>query len=346
MNQLDLNGVSSKKLVERQTKDLQILKDILIDFISEREKEDIYNIFNKTKSILVNCDKADYSDVCTIYAYAFIHLIDRYHRFQMMILDLFKKGYLHRIKNKTLDIIDVGTGPAPALYAFFDYYEWLYDYLDIALNINLDYVEASHAFRSFLHHFTEYALQKGKEYRVPFHRGSFEEFKLFHLQDYFRDFWGRLRIRRYRYDVAIMSNFLTNEDILEGHRTQIQDLLRSMRNNGLLIIVGASLTNDNYNKIYKKIDRYIKGHFNDKKYAGYWKKVRAKIFNSNISDSSQSTIVSEYYSDLINLLKKYESWNNLDGATRNVLERASRNKVVDKWYMVVYQKHSWRKYKP
>jgi hypothetical protein len=53
-----------------------------------------------------------------------VHLVDRYRRFWNVLEELLRATALP-VRDTALDVLDVGTGPAPALYAVNDFFEEL-----------------------------------------------------------------------------------------------------------------------------------------------------------------------------------------------------------------------------
>ena len=114
--------------------------------------------------------------------YTMLHLLDRYYRL-MRVYELTIAQCAFPL-NKKIKILDIGTGPAPALFALSDITLFIKEYSkkegynDLTLDIIPDYVEDSYSFRNWLHHFTEYANCKSYNgyWSVPYHHGSFSSF--------------------------------------------------------------------------------------------------------------------------------------------------------------------------
>ena len=81
--------------------------------------EDMRQVASKFSDVLKKCDLIDYQEDSTAIAYAILHFLNRYRRFQLNFLRLIEKDLLP-IRDRTINALDVGTGPGPALYALSD----------------------------------------------------------------------------------------------------------------------------------------------------------------------------------------------------------------------------------
>ena len=108
-------------------------------------------------NVLQNCDAITYEEEGAVEAYAMLHFLDRYHRFQLIFAQLHVQ-HLMPFRKRVLDILDVGTGPGPSMFALSDFYV---DLLGLGEGpsrgsrhprFRIDYVERSQSFRSWLHH--------------------------------------------------------------------------------------------------------------------------------------------------------------------------------------------------
>jgi hypothetical protein len=222
-------------------------------------------------------------------AYVVNHFLDRFHRFQMMFLSLLKKGLfpLRQRNGYPIEVLDVGTGPGPALFSLCSVYRTLSDFGHVAgitslinIEFNTDYVERSNGFRHFLHHFTEYSnLGKVSElYKIHYHHGTFDDFKeisfdqLLQYEDVDRkgDLCYRQHMKRYRYDLVIFSNFFTKPEHVNEFADDIRRSALYLRNRGTLLVAGASAEkSSDYFRIYSDIKLLIEGtKYNNSDYVG------------------------------------------------------------------------------
>jgi hypothetical protein len=64
--------------------------------------------------------------------------------------------------------------------------------------------------------------------------------------------------KKYRFDLVLFSNFLTNEEQVTSLEGELQGAIRYLRNRGLAVVVGAQRTSDKYRKVYRAVDRVIR----------------------------------------------------------------------------------------
>jgi len=272
------------------------------EYLSFRMKEPGASraIASQLLNVLKHCDQITYEDEGTAEAYALLHFLDRYHRFQLIFNLLFEKK-LMPMRSTGLNILDVGTGPGPSMFAVSDFYS---NSLGIKLNRNsvfreiqfsIDYVERSSQFRNWLHHFTEFANYYSptqKQWAVPHHHGTFYDFKNLEFDqrsiEWFTgdnggsDFVNH--ITRHRFDLVVFSNFLTTKEQTVSFSKEIENCARFLRNNGLLIVVGAKSSSKKYNDVYKEIEKIVlSGNYSTRKYTAICYKV--DIGNSTMSYS-------------------------------------------------------------
>lgn len=98
-----------------------IISNVLED--SDRAKV----IALRLEDVLHNCDEITYDEEGSAEAYAILHFLDRYHRFQLIFIKMLELDLL-TIKRSRIDNLDVGTGPAPALFALSDMYSLIKEY--------------------------------------------------------------------------------------------------------------------------------------------------------------------------------------------------------------------------
>lgn len=249
-----------------------LLKDFLTSYI-KNDSEYASLIASQLLNVLKHCDEITYEEQGTAEAYALLHFLDRYHRFQI-IFDNLNSHHIMPIKSKRIDILDVGTGPGPSMYAISDFYTNLHKVsaaqrlTDDSDKLSIDYVERSRRFRNWLHHFTEhvnYYCPSQKPWKVPFHHGTFHDFEglefnqriTFNDQDDDGEFVTRSYIEKHRFDVIIFSNFLTTKEQVVNYSDELRNCVRFLRNNGILVIVGAKSQSAKYNAIYEEISQVI-----------------------------------------------------------------------------------------
>jgi SAM-dependent methyltransferase len=220
-------------------------------------------------NVLKNCDTITYNEPGTGDAYALLHFLDRYHRFQMTFDLLSRHGLMPR-KQADIDVLDVGTGPGPSMFALSDFYCEQFGYVDSSRihrerpNFRIDYVERSVEFRHWLHHFTEYANSNApteRHWHVPYHHGTFGDFRAIEFNEQMTS-WDQDEdgyyqptsyIRPHRFDLVIFSNFLTTRRQVLQFQKELRDCARFLRKNGILLVVGATGNSEKYKHIYDAI---------------------------------------------------------------------------------------------
>lgn len=260
------------------------LESLLTEFLLLRLNDDpefAKSVACQLLNVLKHCDQITYEEPGTAEAYALLHFLDRYHRFQLIFESL------HQIKLMPLRdgvrILDVGTGPGPSMYAASDFYSNALPKTPSENNFreqarfSIDYVERSHQFRHWLHHFTEFVnscCPTKTPWHVPFHHGTFGDFK--NLEFNQREIsWEQdddgyqvpvHYVRKHRFDLIVFSNFLTTKEQTAAFSREIENCARYLRNNGILIVVGAKSSSKKYQEVYEEIEKTIaSGRYSNRK---------------------------------------------------------------------------------
>ncbi|NMF90990.1 hypothetical protein [Aromatoleum petrolei] len=170
--------------------------------------------------------------------------------------------------------MDVGTGPGPSMYAVSDFYSNTLpkrqneDSIREQAGFSIDYVERSYQFRNWLHHFTEfvnYYCPTQIPWLVPFHHGTFDDFQNLEFNQteirLERDDDGEQvpfhYVRRHRFDLIVFSNFLTTKEQTAAFSKEIENCARYLRNDGILVVVGAKSSSKKYKEVYGEIEKTI-----------------------------------------------------------------------------------------
>lgn len=337
-------------LEEKQRKDFSYLKEALINYFNIESSEYWKAVAVRMQDVLDSCDTIDYKEPETADAYAIWHLLDRYHRFQIMQVALLKSNLTNHLKNRPINILDVGTGPAPALFAFSDYYRALNALAGEEIyKCEEDYVEQSNGFRMFLHRFCE--LSWGlHSYSVPFHHGSFENFRNLSFEQRRRDIWDEWYTQKYRFDIALFSNFFTTTSTVSEFRNELIHVCRVMRKHGLILVVGAcDEKSKKYIDVYKACDEIIARRFRNWKFYGWWRKIIQREFTYNYADEYGKEM-RHFYSTIREQFKNSDTLQYVSEKARKNLEGRianTRDKIINdswqglSWKMTVYQKKVW-----
>jgi hypothetical protein len=335
----------------------------LLDYLEHYMEEDKAQVCKCFSDVFRRCDEISYDEPGMHIAYVLFHFLDRYYRFQLTYLKLITDG-IFPLK-ESINVLDIGTGPGPSMYAISDLLDLFIEYettiygRSVIERINIDYAERSASFRHFLHIFTELLLSKGGKCHVPFHFGTWHdvnELDFSGKMDFVNSLWinGELiykevqtrKVRR-SFDIVVYSNFLTNENIVDKFTIQIMKSAFYLKNKGLFLLVGANPNSKKYSPVYKKVDQMLSNQkYTNKRYRGGLKKtINALEMSYSYRDKS-----SAYTKDFIirnidiltnnnwrcfieeNFLKELEHWK----------DAQSSNSI--KWFISVYKRHSF--YKP
>jgi len=262
-------------------------------------KEFMGNIYKNSKNLILiskqinnvlnNCDSITYDEPGTAEAYTILHFMDRYHRFQLIFHELNRQGLMPQ-KNRLINILDVGTGPGPSMYALSDFYTTKLKNIDTNANytdlgFKIDYVERSKEFRHWLHRFTEYInfhCPSKIRWQVPYHHGSFHDFKAIEFNQKFTyfdynssgDMVSRNYVHKHRFDLIVFSNFLTTKEQIQSFSEELKNCMRFLRNNGILVVVGAKGESEKYKEVYEEISRILLNeNFNNGRFKASCRKI-------------------------------------------------------------------------
>jgi hypothetical protein len=227
-------------------------------------------------AVLERCDEDIYDYPLVAPAYAYMHLLERYRRFWQVLVELTTACALP-MGDGGISVLDVGTGPAPALYAVADFYDAVVRYSEAADIASLttppprlETVEKSKCMVAFMHAFSELAERRG-----PFHATFLDfrgldlpgeqeerleretsqaadeldtsvEFARWWLHENERWWWNM-----FRYNLCIFSNFLTQASMVDQLRDEVTAVFRSIRPGGVVLVVGG--TGDPYPELYKMV---------------------------------------------------------------------------------------------
>ena len=251
-----------------------LLDHVLVDGFEIPAAEACTRFAEALPLVLSKCDDAIYDKPFVAEAYAFIHLLERYRRF-CQVLDVLLRAGVLPMRDRGIDILDVGAGPGPALYASSDFYKQLAEYAeiqDIAGLVTpppeLHSVEASDRMAHVMHLISElsYRTRPLQRRLASFHGTDFDQLRIEErdalVQTLDRDeFWTTISALaawqdKWRFNFGIFSYFLTTETIVRDTASELESLFASMRAGGVVVILGAVA--DRYRKIYKAVDKIAK----------------------------------------------------------------------------------------
>lgn len=332
-----------------------LLQSFLIDRVLG-EQNTSGEIAQRFRDALANCNNISYDEPGLVEAYTTLHFLDRYHRFQLIFRFLVEQNLLPTTTNRTIQALDIGTGPAPTLYALSDMYDLIKMFgaeKDIeplkGINFKSDYVERSKNFRSWLHFFTEYINMTSEQYHwdVPYHHGSYDDFKNIQLT---RKIYRHNRFTSYlyrefklSYDLIMLSNFLTTEEQLGNFKDEIYQSVLRLRNRGIFLVVGA--TGQPYPAIYDQLTNFIEdGRYSNYKFKASCKKVREIDFSYSYDDRFGARI-KLLLQAVLGKLQEFGVEDQIPESIRNILHKTlaeEYNKQIS-WRALVFQKRSFVK---
>lgn len=343
-------------------------------FIDSSEKAIV--VAKNFLNVLTKCDEISYAERGMAEAYAILHFLDRYHRFQKIFWTLlcFNLLPIYSKDETSINCLDIGTGPAPALFALSDLYsavkhfgkEKQLSHLE-NLKFNLDYAEPSEGFRSWLHYFTEIAEPRKFEkdyidkyslnieasitdvlmtdWLIPYHHGSYyriEEIPA-SIVYYSQLPPGTYRDKQRRFNFTIMSNFLTNLEMVEKSKPQLKEIARYLRNKGIILVVGASGKNSKYAPIYPEISNTIVGSYNSWKFFSRVNEVEPSGSSMAWSYGNRyGVVIKSFLRKILGHLDNLGAKQSIDA---KVLERLERSTVDsysyrNQWTIQIFQKES------
>ena len=330
------------RFLEMHSVVMEFFNDILTD------REVVQDIANQIWNVLRNCDSISYNEKGVGYAYALLHFLDRFRRFQLTY-ELLDKERLMPINGTKIDILDIGTGHGPSMYALSDFYsEKKKKFND--LKIDIDYVERSTEFRSWLHHFTEFANSRdfiSYPWLVPFHLGNFEDFKGVEFNRREMSWVNNLkpitRVVKKRPNVVVFSNFLTTANQVYEFSDEIRDCMRYLRNRGILVVVGAKYESGKYREVYDAINEILlNGKYGNHKFIASCENVTPnnnRLLYSYSDDYGRK--LKELYRVFLAAFENFEGVE-LGGKEQGILLNSSSDEYSKdiQWDVFVYRKKS------
>jgi hypothetical protein len=239
--------------------------------------------------VLRSCDSLGFRRNAEVLAYASLHLVDRYGRVTLGLEHLFQCGLLP-IRRQAIRILEVGAGPAPALFATRDFYADLAGWpsrgdVQIAPVTQAYSVERGTAWPSFLHNLSERLISHGGakpgEGALPF-QVTFSQLSGLDLR---QEHQHALAGRAYQiiseaedvdewisdgaasqlahkegvlvpsaYDLVFICNFLTQQSMTTEFERELRNLACALTPGGLLLVLGS--VNKKYDPIFADTRRY------------------------------------------------------------------------------------------
>jgi len=223
--------------------------------------------------VLSSCDDIGFHTAAEVCAYAALHLVDRYGRVLQVLEHLFEVGRLP-LRRAGVSTLEVGAGPAPALYAIHDFYDDLVEWpgrstdWSIGPVRNADALDKASGWDGLLHRLSEELMtERGNTSsggQLPFAR-RFREFEGFDVHEVHHasiaslawrieeefdsaDEWvSRSTALKFAYeegtdrpsgyDLVFIPNFLTRSDSPQEFRTELRGIMRALTPGGVLVVL-------------------------------------------------------------------------------------------------------------
>lgn len=226
------------------------------------------------KPALAGCPKLDHFDKYeNILAYGFVHMLDRYLRVWEVLMWLVRAAILP--VPRKLNVLDIGSGPASALYAVSDFYLGLRDFANdmevsrlLIEDPDLYPIELSVGMRHFFHILSEVSNRRGPFDALVadfsgFDPVSFRDEDLRKALVYYEPEEGFVTDRitgddkmwandLHRYQLVIFSNFLTAPELVARFRQQVVAAFQQQRPGGVVVVLGG--VEEPYPKIYTEVE--------------------------------------------------------------------------------------------
>jgi ribosomal protein RSM22 (predicted rRNA methylase) len=211
-------------------------------------------------------------------AYAYIHLLERYRRTWRVLVELTRTGDLP-LARYGVRTLDVGTGPAPVLYAVNDFYNALTRFAEthqiepLRLPMpDLYAVEGSHQMAQFFHQFSELAGRASGPFGA-----EWQDFRVFNPagrraaalkarvddivdEDDTSEAFARQWVHEYEgwrqglhtYRLCVFSNFLTTAELLDQIEDRVGMAFGAVTPGGVVVVTGSDKTR--YRDIYARVE--------------------------------------------------------------------------------------------
>jgi hypothetical protein len=227
--------------------------------------------------VICRCNDQIYDLPLRPEAYAFIHLLERYRRTSRVLRELTRTGYLP-LARWGVRVLDVGTGPAPVLYAVNDFYRSLTHFAEaheiLTLQLpspELSAVEGSQGMRRFIHYFSEWARRTSGPFGAEWddfadfdpvgRRAGDLQARIAQIEreddtsEAFARWWVHdnegWRQGAHTYRLCFFSNFLTTPEVLERFQDRVEAAFAAVTPGGVVVITGADV--GKYQRIYQAI---------------------------------------------------------------------------------------------
>ncbi|MEW2005925.1 hypothetical protein [Microbacterium sp. NPDC079208] len=224
---------------------------------------------------LSRCDALDFNDVGSTLAYLLWHQADRYHRVVESLHTLFRLGVLPIARpGRSLRVLEVGSGPAPATYAATHYYHALGrwagerdDGFTSSISVEASTIDRGSAWGPLVHRLSETMMAAGnrasavnlfattydnlvgfdpmflhtqERERVKNQLVEQEPLDLYFGDDVDYDAEAAAHAPPSAYDLIVVANFLTNSSMMDQLEADLEVLARSLVPGGVLLTLSGT----------------------------------------------------------------------------------------------------------
>jgi hypothetical protein len=237
-------------------------------------------------AVLECCDQLGFDQLVESFSYAALHVLDRYGRVDQVLQHLISIGRLP-LRIGGVRVLEVGAGPAPALYATRDFYAVLRQWpglgsISVGAMAAFDALDRGRAWDQFVHRLSERLLGVRSDGRadgeLAFARAvhDLSGFDVRHrhhhsvarraariIREFERDDeWiseAEARQTAYKegvrepsaYDLVFLCYFVTQEITIQTFEQELRRLASSLTPGGVLIVIGG--TSEKYSGLYSRM---------------------------------------------------------------------------------------------
>jgi len=248
---------------------------VTIDRLASECPEAPVEFWNRIPEVRSCCSAgATFEKPLAIEAYAYVHFLERYRR-TWTTLEYLSKVAVLPLGVNGVRVLDIGTGPAPALYAIDDFYAALTEFAEefeiSELQLpppQLACVERSQSMVWFFHSFSEFSGRRSPfspivadftgldlASRRAWHQQQNETERYWDDEtEQYEEIYDPVAAaadaeRLFRYRLVVLSNFLTLQSEVERFETELRALFGDLKAGGVVLVLGA--TGDSYRKLYE-----------------------------------------------------------------------------------------------
>lgn len=249
-------------------RDLDVLAEGLVNLLKDElhTNEQCQQFWKGIKPALAGCPEDDHFHCYeNILAYGFVHLLDRYLRVWEIMESLVQQKVLP-VPQKNPAVLDIGSGPAPVLYAAANFYRQLSRFAQaegierlVTPVPELQPIELSQDMCHFFHVLSEYSKQDGPYGALLSDFSEFDPQGMRKHDDTDNDslLGGSQEIQTWtndlhRYQLVFFSNFLTAPNVVVRFSEQISSAFANQRPGGVIVVQGG--VGGPYPKIYRMLE--------------------------------------------------------------------------------------------